>query len=58
MELTRAEIIKQDKISEQNFEREAQAARDQIEFLTEQAARFDECARIARAHWMELENSP
>ena len=58
MELTKAEIIKQDKISEQGFERDAAAARDQAEFLLDKAARCDECARIARKHWQELENSP
>lgn len=54
-ELTTAEIIRQDKISEQSFEREAAAARDQVEFLLEQAERFDECARIAREHWQALD---
>ena len=58
MELTKAEIIKQDKISELNFEREAQAAEDQIEYLTEQAERCRNAARVAREHWQELESSP
>ncbi len=57
-ELTRAEIIKQDKISELNFQREAQAAEDQAEFLMEQAEKLRNAARVAREHYQELENQP
>lgn len=54
-ELTRAEIIKQDKISEQSFLRKAEAAEDQAKFLVDEAEKCRDAARIAREHWEELE---
>ena len=55
MELTKAEIIKRDKISEQSFIREAQAAYDQAEFLLEEAEKLIACANVAREHWQKLD---
>ncbi len=55
-ELTRAEIIKQDKISEQSFLHKAEAAEGQAEHLIAEAERLRNAAQIAREHWQILES--
>ncbi len=54
-ELTRAEIIKQDKISKQSFLHKAEAAEGQAKHLIAEAKRLRNAAQIAREHWEELE---
>lgn len=57
MELTRAKIIEQDKISEQSFLQKATALEDQSAALLEEAEKSRNAARIAREHWQELEST-
>jgi len=55
-DLTREDIIRNEKASEISFRQEAIAAIRQAEFFTQKAGELRECADIAYEKWKELES--
>lgn len=55
-DITKEDIIRNEKASEISFRQEANAAKRQAEFFLDKATELEECADIAKQKYEELES--